>query len=154
MTNGLIIIISILVLSIVLLAVVGLISFKKMKPAIKNFNDLNTDVQQLIEFYKHKSQDIMQEVQTLKQDVLVMQDDVELKNLSVQEFSDRQRELQSSLTYLQNHLGDYSKGIAMNAKNEIQKDGPKMFKIFKRAFKKTARKQKQRFKTNKKAEEY
>lgn len=42
--------------------------------------------------------------------------------------------------------GEYSSGIASNIKDELKEDGPKIAEVFKRAFKKTAQKQKVRLK--------
>lgn len=141
-----IIAVSIIGLSLLTVIIVGFISYKKIKPTVNNFKNLNTDIQQKIKFYNRESQHLNNRIKELQLEATSIQQEVEMKNIYIQDFTDRQGEFQSSLQYLQEHVGEYSKGIAKNVKNEVQEDGPKMMKIFKRAFKKTVQKQKKRFK--------
>lgn len=149
MSMGIIIAISIIGLSLLAVMIVGFISYKKMKPTIKNLKNLNTKLQQKTQFYNRESQHLNNRVKELSLEATNLQQEVAVKSIYIQDFTDRQGEFQSSLRYLQEHAGEYSKGIAMNVKNEVQEDGPKMMEVFKRAFKKTAQKQKQRFKSRK-----
>jgi hypothetical protein len=64
------------------------------------------------------------------------------------DFMDEQGQFQSSLRYLQSHAGEYAKGISSNVVDELKEDGPKIKETFKRAFKKTAQKQKARRQNN------
>ena len=60
------------------------------------------------------------------------------------ELSDHASSLGDSLTTLKEHSGEYSKGIAQNAADELKTEGPLLAKTFKLAFKRTAQKQKAR----------
>lgn len=146
MSTGIFIIISIIGLSLLVLIITGIVSYKKMKPTIANFKDLKIDIQQKVQFYNRESQHLNTHIQELNQEAINLQQEVEVKSIHVQDFMNRKGEFQSSLNYLQDHIGEYSKGIAMNVKDEVQEEGPKMLKVFKRTFKKTVQKQRQRFK--------
>lgn len=152
MSAGTIIAISIIVASILMLFVVGMISYNRMKPTFRNFKNLNAQMKQKKDFYNRESDHLTNQLQELKMDLDSLQREVELKSVHFQDFSNEQGNFQTSLRYLQDHAGGYSKGIASNLKDEAKRDGPKIIESFKRAFKKTAHKQKERRKKNKKAE--
>ena len=148
MSPGITIIISIIGFSILLLIVVGVLSYRQMKPTLKNLNQLEATFEQKKQFYKRESQYLNDEIEKLTIDANALKENIDIKSINFQYFSRKQNEFQNSLLYLKNHSGEYSKGIAQNVKREIKEDGPKVLDIFKRAFKKTIRKQKTRY-TNK-----
>ena len=74
-----------------------------------------------------------------------------VSNIKMQRFNElstHASSLNNSLTYLKEHSGDYSKGIAQNAVDELKTEGPIIAKTFNLAFKRTIEKQKARYKTN------
>lgn len=135
-------------LSILTLIIVGLISYKKMKPTIHKFNDLNTNIQQKIKFYNREAEHLNHRIININQEVETLQKELLVKSQNFENLLDEQGQFQNSLRYLQNHSSEFSKGIASNLKDEVKDEGPKIMKIFKRAFKKTIQKQKDRHKTN------
>lgn len=148
MSNWTILSILIIVFSILMLVIIGILSYKEMKPAFRNFKNLKARLEQKTNFYTNEVEHINNQVQKLDQELGSVQKELLLKNIHFQDFIDQQESLQNSINYLQNNAGKYSKGIANNLKNEVKSDGPKIIKIFKRALKKTIHKQKKRH-TNK-----
>lgn len=146
MSNGIILSLSIVGISIVALLIVGIVSYNKIKPTLQNFTNLNTQIKQKVTFYNKESKHLISRIEKLDSDINVIQNDFTLKNHYLQNFTEQQNSLKNSLLYLQNHAAKYSKGIASNLKEEIKSDGPKMVEIFKRSFKKTIQKQKKRHK--------
>ncbi len=145
MSPGVTIAISIIGFSILLLIIVGAISYSQMKPTLESFKQLKSTLEQKKLFYQRESQHLTETADKLNQDVGFLQEELDIKNINFQSFTQKQNELQNSLLYLKNHAGEYSKGIARNFKNEVKEEGPKIFDVFKRSFKKTAQKQKTRF---------
>lgn len=146
MSTGTIIALSIVALSVLMVAVVGLISYNGMKPTFQNLRELNAIINQKTKFYTREGEQLNKRVSQLSHDAELIQKEIQLNSLHFQDFAQEQGEFQSSIRYLKNHAADYSKGIARNIKEEIKEDGPKIIKSFKLAFKKTAKKQKARFK--------
>lgn len=146
MNTGTIIALSIVVLSILMLVVVGVFTYKEIKPTFHNLNELNAVINQKKKFYTRETGQLNKRVTLLNQDAEQIQKEVQVKSLHFQNFAHEQGEFQSSVRYLKNHAADYSKGIAQNIKSEIKEDGPKILKSFRLAFKKTAQKQKARYK--------
>lgn len=144
MSTGTIIALSIVILSILLLVVVGFISYDGTKPTIRNLKKLNDLIKQKKNLYTRESEVINKRVTALSQDADLIQKELQEKSVHFQDFAHEQGEFQSSIRYLKNHTSEYSKGIATNLKDEIKEDGPKIIKSFKRAFKKTVQKQKVR----------
>lgn len=146
MSTGTIIALSIVVLSILMLAAVGAFTYNEIKPTHRNLNELNAVINQKKKFYTREAEELNNRVTLLSQNAERIQKEAEDKSLQFQDFAQEQGEFQSSVRYLQDHAADYSKGIAQNIKAEVKEDGPKIIKSFKLAFKKTAQKQKARFK--------
>lgn len=146
MSTGTIIALSIVVLSILILVVVGAISYNEMKPTFHNLKELNTVINQKSKFYTREGEQLSKRVALLSHDAELIQKEIQMNSLHFQDFTHEQGEFQSSIRYLKNHAAGYSKGIARNIKDEVKEDGPKIFKSFKLALKKTAQKQKARFK--------
>lgn len=144
MSTGTIIAIAIVVVSLLIIIVAGFMSYRKMKPTLENLNDLNETINQKKEFYTRESQHLNERVTSLTQRVEGIQSEVEVKKMHFEDFMDEKGQFQSSIRYLQSHAGDYAKGISGNVKDELKEDGPKIKETFKRAFKKTAEKQKAR----------
>lgn len=144
MSIGAIIAISIVGLSILMLVVVGFMSYHKMKPTIDNFTNLKTSIEQKSNFYIKESEHIKKEITLLNNDANLIQEEIQEKSVYFKDFAHEQGEFQSSIRYLQSHATEYSKGIATNLKDEIKDEGPKIIKNFKLAFKKTIQKQKAR----------
>lgn len=142
----------IIVLSILILIIMGMTSYKKIKPTLKAFKNLNNRLDRELEFYHKEINDLENKVETINHDLNAMQKELAVKSLNFQNFLDHQDSLQHSMLYLQNHASSYSKGIASNLKEELKADGPKIVKVFKRTFKKTFKKQKERHNMIKKVE--
>lgn len=136
----------IIVFSIIMLVIVAGLSYKKMKPTLTSFDHLNARIKQKTIFYNKEIENVDHKVQKSNEDFGAVQNDLILKNINFENFMDQQESFQNSINYLQNHAGEYSKGIAKNFKDEVKDDGPKIVKVFKRAFKKTINKQKKRHK--------
>lgn len=130
----------------------GLTSYKKIKPTLSAFKNLNNRFNRELEFYHKEMNELENKVETINHDLSAMQKELTVKNLNFQNFIEQQDGLQDSMLYLQSHAGSYSKGIANNLKEEIKTDGPKIVKVFKRTFKKTYKKQKERNNIIKKVE--
>jgi len=130
--------------SLVLLIAIGIYAVKKMKPTLKNIEQTQTNVQDQVEHFTNEA-DVMQKKVDLIMSRVDSTKDVAQTNMErMNELSDYMSSLSHSLTYLKEHSGDYSKGIAQNTYTELKTDGPRLAETFKRAFKKTADKQKQR----------
>lgn len=145
MGTGSIIAISIVVVSILAIVIVGIITYKEIKPTIENINDLNETVTQQTNYYTREGEHLTSRVNDLKERVEFLQEELDEKNVYFQDFLDEKGQFQTSLNYLEAHAGEYTKGIATNVKDELKEDGPKIMETFKRTFKKTVQKQKLRY---------
>lgn len=146
MNTGTIIAIIIVVLAILLIIVAGVVTYNKIKPTLKKIKDTNEAINQKIELYNREVEQVTDRVETLNQRVQHIQADAEVKTAHFEDFMDEQGKFQTSIRYLQGHAGEYASGIGTNLKDEIKEDGPTIVETFKRAFKKTAQKQKVRLK--------
>lgn len=144
MNTGSIIALAIVIVSIVLVVIVSVSSYHTIKPTLQNIKDLDLLIKHKKDLYTKEGTFIQQRVAQLNHDAELVQKELEEKRLSFQDFTHEQGEFQSSIRYLQNHLSDYSKGIAVNLKDEITEEGPKILESFKRTFKKTLQKQRRR----------
>lgn len=145
MSIGIIIALSIVILSILMLIIVGVISYNGIKPTFHNVKEVNAVINQKKKFYTREVEQLNNKISLLNEEAKLLQKDIEISSLHFQDFAHEQGEFQSSVRYLKNHVAGYSKGIARNIKEEVKEDGPKIIKSFKLAFKKTAQKQKARF---------
>ena len=146
MSAGNILVISIIALSFVLIIVAGIITYKRVQPTLEKLKELNETIDQKKEIYTRDVNHISGRVTELNQLVQFVQKDAEIKAENFQDLMDAQGQFQTSLGYLKGHAGEYASGISSNVKAELKEDGPKIVETFKRAFKKTAQKQKVRFK--------
>lgn len=145
MNTGTIIAISIVVVSILLLIIVGIVSYNKAKPTIKNIKELNETLDQQKAYFTRESDHLTERVTNIQERVELLQQDAEEKSKHLEDFMDEKGQFQTSVRYLQSHAGEYASGIGSNLKDEIKEDGPKIKEYFKRAFKKTYEKQKARY---------
>lgn len=150
MSTGTIIAISIVIISILLLIIVGVLTRKKIAPTLKNIKDLNEVISQKSNYYTREGNHLNERVSTLTERVENIQTEVEVKMVHFEDFTNEQGQFQSSIRYLKDHAGEYSKGISSNVVEEVKEDGPKIAETFKRAFKKTAEKTKLRYQNNRK----
>lgn len=146
MSPGNILVISIIALSFVLIIIAGIITYKRVQPTLGNLQELKETINQKKEIYTRDVNHINGRVNELNQRAQFIQKDAEVKAGNLQDLMDEQGQFQTSLGYLKGHAGEYSSGIASNVKDELKEDGPKIVETFKRAFKKTAQRQKVRFK--------
>lgn len=146
MNTGTIIALVIVAVSLLMLIIVGAVTYKKVQPVLKNINDTNEVITQKIEYFTREGNHITDRINRLNQRIKLLQEEVEVKSIQFENLTNEQGQFQTSLRYLQNHAGDYASGISSNVKDELQEDGPKIWKTFKRATKKTVQKQKIRFK--------
>lgn len=146
MSPGNILVIFIIALSFVLIIVAGVITYKRVEPTLEKLQKLNETIDLKKEIYTREAIHINSRVNELNQRVQFIQRDAEVKAENFQDLMDEQGQFQVSLGYLKDHAGEYSSGIASNIKDELKEDGPKIAEVFKRAFKKTAQKQKVRLK--------
>lgn len=145
MNIGTIIALAIVVVSLLMVIIVGAVAYKKAKPALKNIQDTNEVVTQKIEYFTREGNHLTERVNKLNKRIEFIQQDVEVKSVHFQDLTNENGKFQTSLRYLKGHAGEYTSGISSNLKDEIQEDGPKLVDTFKRAFKKTAQKQKVRY---------
>ena len=150
MSTGTIIAISIVIISILLLIIVGVLTRKKIAPTLKNIKDLNEVISQKSNYFTREGNHLNERVSTLTERVENIQTEVEVKMVHFEDFTNEQGQFQSSIRYLKDHAGEYSKGISSNVVDEVKEDGPKIAETFKRAFKKTAEKTKLRYQNNRK----
>ncbi|MER2063861.1 MAG: DUF948 domain-containing protein [Alkalibacterium sp.] len=130
--------------SLILLIAIGVYAMKKVKPTLKNIEQTKTNVQDQVEHFTNEA-DVMQKKVDLLMARVDSTKDVAMTNMErMNELSDYMASLSHSVTYLKEHSADYSKGIAQNTYSELKTDGPRLAETFKRAFKKTVDKQKQR----------
>lgn len=146
MSPGIILVISIIVLSIILLVIAGIVTYKKVQPTLQEIQALKETINDKKEIYTRDINHINERVNGINQRFLLVQQDAEVKAEHFQDLMDEQGQFQHSLGYLKDHAGEYTKGISSNVKDELKEDGPKIMETFKRAFKKTAQKQKVRLK--------
>lgn len=142
MNTGTIIALVIVAVSLLMLIIVGAVTYKKVQPVLKNINDMNEVITQKIEYFTREGNHITDRINRLNQRIKLLQEEVEVKSIQFENLTNEQGQFQTSLRYLQNHAGDYASGISSNVKDELQEDGPKIWKTFKRATKKTVQKTK------------
>lgn len=136
----------IILFSILIVIISIILSYKKVKPTLKNLNNLNNDLNQVINRYKKEGDRLVHKTNDLIDGTTALQENIDVKSTQIEFFSDRQHEFQESLLYLKNHSTEYSKGISKNLVDEVKEDGPTIVETFKRTFKKTFNKQKFRYK--------
>lgn len=145
MSTGTIIALLIIAISLILVVVVGILSYNKAKPALKNIQNTREVIDQKINYFTREGEHLKERVDLLNTRVQGVQKEIEVKSIQFDDLMDEQGQFSTSLRYLQSHAGDYASGISSNLKDELQEDGPKLAKTFKRAFKKTWGKQKVRY---------
>ena len=145
MSTGTIIALLIVDISLILVVVVGILSYNKAKPALKNIQNTREVIDQKINYFTREGEHLKERVDLLNTRVQGVQKEIEVKSIQFDDLMDEQGQFSTSLRYLQSHAGDYASGISSNLKDELQEDGPKLAKTFKRAFKKTWGKQKVRY---------
>lgn len=146
MSTGMIVAIAIVIISILALIIVGIITYKNTKPTLTKMKETNETVSEKMDLYNREINHVTERVDQLNERVKLAQQDAEVKMAHFQDFTDEQGQFQTSINYLKDHAGDYASGIGSNLKDEWKEDGPKLKETFKRAFKKTAQKQKVRYK--------
>ncbi|SFC48736.1 Uncharacterized protein YoxC, contains an MCP-like domain [Alkalibacterium subtropicum] len=144
MEAGYLISLIIIGVSIVFLVVMGFYAMKKMKPTLKNIERTRTNVQDQVEHFNNEADVMKKKVDLIMNRVDNTQEVAQTSLERMNELSEHASSLSHSLTYLKEHSAEYSKGIAQNTYTEIKTDGPRLAKTFKRAFKGTVEKQKQR----------
>ena len=149
MKLGYIISLIILGVSLVVLIVVAFMAMKKMKPTLKNIEETKKTVNHHKEHFTHEGEVIQGRVEDLMARVDYTKSVAEMKAQRFEELSVIASDFGENLTYLKEHSGEYSKGIAENTYTELKTDGPKLAKTFKLAVQKTVDKQKQRHKQSK-----
>lgn len=145
MSTGTIIALLIVAISLILVVVVGILSYNKAKPALKNIQNTREVIDQKINYFTREGEHLKERVDLLNTRVQGVQKELEVKSIQFDDLMDEEGQFSTSLRYLQSHAGDYASGISSNLKDELQEDGPKLAKTFKRAFKKTWGKQKVRY---------
>lgn len=145
MSTVTIIALSIIAFSLILVVGVGIVSYNKAKPTLKNIQNTREVIEQKTEYFTREGEHLKERVDHLNIRVQGVQKELEVKSLQFEELMDEQGQFSTSLRYLQSHAGDYASGISSNLKEELQEDGPKLAKTFKQAFKKTWGKQKVRY---------
>ena len=145
MSTGTIIALLIVGISLILVVVVGILSYNKAKPALKNIQNTREVIDQKINYFTREGEHLKERVDLLNTRVQGVQKELEVKSIQFDDLMDEEGQFSTSLRYLQSHAGDYASGISSNLKDELQEDGPKLAKTFKRAFKKTWGKQKVRY---------
>lgn len=148
MSTGAIIAISIVVGSILLLLIVGIVSYRQTKPTMKSIKELSKVLQHQNDYYTREFQHLNEQATTIQERVELLQKEAEIKSKHFEDFMDEQGKFQTSVRYLKDHASEYTQGIYGNVKDELKEDGPKIKESFKRAFKKTIEKQKSRYQTN------
>lgn len=146
MNTGTIIALVIIAISLLMVIIVGAVTYKKVQPALKNIKETNDVVTQKIEYFTREGNHITERINVLNKRVEILQEEFEVKAVQFEDLTNEQGKFQTSLRYLQSHAGEYASGIGSNLKNELQEDGPQIWETFKRAFSKTAQKQKVRYK--------
>lgn len=138
--------ISLIILGVSLIVLIGggVYAMKKIKPTLNNFERTQTNVQDQVEHFTNEADVIQKKVDLIMTRVDSTKEVAEINLERMNELSDKASSLSHSLTYLKEHSSDYSKGIAQNAYTEIKTDGPRLAETFKRAFKGTVEKQKER----------
>lgn len=145
MSTGAIIALLIVLVSLILIVVVGIMSYNKAKPALENIKETSDEIDQKIQYFTREGEHLKDRIDLLTKRVENVQEEIEVKTVHFEDFTNEQGKFQTSLRYLQAHAGDYTSGISKNVKDELKEDGPKLAETFKRAFKKTASKQKVRY---------
>lgn len=144
MNTGTIIALVLVAVSLLMILIVGAVTYSKTKPTLKNIKETSEVVNQKIEYFTREGNHLMERINLLNKRVELLQEDVEVKTVQFEDLSNEQGKFQTSLRYLQSHAGEYASGISSNLKDEIKEDGPKVWETFKRALKKTSQKQKVR----------
>lgn len=145
MSTVTIIALAIVALSLILVVGVGIVSYSKAKPTLKNIQNTREVIDQKISYFTREGEHLKERVDLLNTRVQGVQKELEVKTHQFEDLTDEQGKFATSLRYLQSHAGEYASGISTNLKDELQEDGPKLAKTFKRAFKKTWGKQKVRY---------
>lgn len=145
MNTGTIVALVLVAISLLMVLIVGAVTYSKTKPALKNIKETSEVVNHKIEYFTREGNHLMERINLLNERVELLQGEVEVKSAQFKDFTNEQGKFQTSLRYLQSHAGEYASGISSNLKDEIKEDGPKVWETFKRAFKKTTQKQKIRY---------
>lgn len=145
MSTGYIIALIILVAAIVILGISGFLAFKKVKPTLDGFNDLNKDVQDTINRYSKDGERIQQKIEVIQNRVELTQMNLDQKLLNVNELQKEFNSLSDSLRFLKEHGAELSKENSQSVVDQVKEDGPKYFNIVKGTVERTVNKQKARY---------
>lgn len=142
MNIGTIVALGIIILSIIGIVAVAFITYKKVKPTLENINETNELITQKTKHFKREGEYLTQNIDHINHRITFLQNEIEDKSAHFKDLADENGKLQTSMRFLKDHSTDYAKGISSNLVEEVKEDGPKIRKIFKKAFKKTYAKQK------------
>ena len=100
MSTGTIIALLIVAISLILVVVVGILSYSKAKPALKNIQNTREVIDQKINYFTREGEHLKERVDLLNTRVQGVQKELEVKSLQFDDLMDDQGQFSTSLRYL------------------------------------------------------
>lgn len=145
MSAGYWIAIIIAILALVVIAIVGAVAFKKVQPTLNNLQDMQKNINNKMEHFNHEAEVIQGKVDHLTKRVEKVQSEANVDMEVFDELNVRANELQNSLNMLKETGSENADTIAKDTYEELKEEGPILAETFKRAFKGTYQKQRNRY---------
>lgn len=144
METGYIISLIILAVAIILFIIAAIVAMRKIKPTLNNAKETQEDIQDKMDHFTQETEVIQNKVDHITKRIESVQNETNQKLEGFDELSAHVSDLNESLNYLKVYGGENAKTIGQSTFEQLKTDGPIITETFKRAFKRTADKQKQK----------
>lgn len=145
MSTSNIIALTIVIVAIIVLIVVGIVAFNKMKPTLNNFNKLSEDINNTVNRYSKDGERLQKKVEVIQNRIELTQMSADQKLTNIDYLQGQLNSLSDSLLFLKEHGTELSKENSQSVVDDVKENGPMYWNIFQDTAKRTFNKQKARY---------
>lgn len=145
MSTSNIIALTIVIVAIIVLIVVGIVAFNKMKPTLNNFNKLSEDINNTVNRYSKDGERLQKKVEVIQNRIELTQMSADQKLTNIDYLQGQLNSLSDSLLFLKEHSAELSKENSQSVVDDVKENGPMYWNIFQDTAKRTFNKQKARY---------
>lgn len=145
MSTSNIIALTIVIVAIIVLIVVGIVAFNKMKPTLNNFNKLSEDINNTVNRYSKDGERLQKKVEVIQNRIELTQMSADQKLTNIDYLQGQLNSLSDSLLFLKEHGTELSKENSQIVVDDVKENGPMYWNIFQDTAKRTFNKQKARY---------
>lgn len=145
MSTSNIIALTIVIVAIIVLIVVGIVAFNKMKPTLNNFNKLSEDINNTVNRYSKDGERLQKKVEVIQNRIELTQMSADQKLTNIDYLQGQLNSLSDSLLFLKEHGAELSKENSQSVVDDVKENGPMYWNIFQDTAKRTFNKQKARY---------